>query len=107
MFVLPDALFSPTTFTGTCGLAPNYCVIGIFAADPLTAGFTSANPHLYSAPFQTQPSTGAKDSGGSPGDGTPEVPLAIGLPLVGLAAFGAWTIRSRRRRTTEQHEVIA
>jgi hypothetical protein len=102
VYVLPDSLFSPTTFTGTVGVAPNYGVIGIFAADPFTSGFTSANPHLWSAPFQVQPSTGVADSGGNPGDGTPEVPLAIGLPLAGLAAFGAWTVRSRRRRTAEQ-----
>lgn len=96
VYTLPNTSFSPTTFVGGCGLAPNYCVIGIFATDPYSGGFGTANPHLWSAPFQVQ-QQGAHNSGTNPGDGTPEVPLAIGLPLAGLAAFGAWTIRSRRR----------
>ena len=38
------------------------------------------------------------DAGANPGDGTPEVPLAIGLPLAALGVFGGWSLRNRRRR---------
>jgi hypothetical protein len=96
----PGTLGSPT-MTGKCDVAPNQCVIGIFAANPSpAAGNGFAFPHLFSAPFQVIVGDGA-DVGNSPGDGTPEVPLAIGLPLAALAVFGGFTIRNRRRR---QHQ---
>jgi len=96
VYDLPDPNFGATTFTGKCDVAPNQCVIGIFATDPHTGnGFTY--PHLFSAPFQVTVGDG-QDAGDNPGDGTPEVPLAIGLPLAALAVFGGWTIRNRRRR---------
>jgi hypothetical protein len=84
--------------TGKCDVAPNQCVIGIFAANPSpAAGNGFAFPHLFSAPFQVIVGDGT-DTGANPGDGTPEVPLAIGLPLAALAVFGGFTIRNRRRR---------
>ena len=96
VYDLPDPNFGETTFTGQCDVAPNQCVVGIFAADPQSGnGFTY--PHLFSAPFQVTVGDG-QDAGDNPGDGTPEVPLAIGLPLAALAVFGGWTIRNRRRR---------
>ncbi len=49
----------------TCGFAPNYCVVGIFADQN---DFTK--PHLFSAPFVVAPDGGA-DSGQPAGDGTP------------------------------------
>ena len=95
----PGTLGSPT-MVGTCDVQPNDCVVGIFASNPSIDGFSF--PHIFSAPFQmTQDPTGA-DAGNSPGDGTPEVPLAIGLPLAALAVFGGWTIRNRRRRQHQQ-----
>ena len=105
VFALPDpGTLGPADMTAapaTCGLAPNYCVIGIFSTDPHTGnGFTY--PHLFSAIFQVGKQGGdfgsGVETGGSPGDGTPEVPLAIGLPLAALAVVGGFTIRSRRRR---------
>ncbi len=99
VYVLPDpgTLGSPT-MVGQCGIAPNQCVLGIFAANPSpAAGNGFAFPHLFSAPFQVHVTDGL-DVGNSPGDGTPEVPLAIGLPLAALAVFGGFTIRNRRRR---------
>jgi hypothetical protein len=90
----PTTLGSPT-MTGTCDVAPNTCVLGIFAENPQSAnGFSF--PHLFSAPFQVQVGDGL-DLGDSPGDGTPEVPLAIGLPLAAIAVFGGLTLRNRRR----------
>jgi hypothetical protein len=99
IYDLPDTgtLGSPT-MTGKCDVAPNQCVIGIFAANPSpAAGNGFAFPHLFSAPFQVIVGDGS-DAGNNPGDGTPEVPLAVGLPLAALAVFGGFTVRNRRRR---------
>jgi len=93
----PGSLGSPT-MVGKCDQAPNQCVLGIFAANPApAAGNGFAFPHLFSAPFQASVGDG-NDTGANPGDGTPEVPLAIGLPLAALAVFGGWSLRNRRRR---------
>jgi hypothetical protein len=95
VYDLPDGLLGPPTMTGTCDVAPNTCVLGIFAENPQSAnGFSF--PHLFSAPFQVTVGDGL-DDGANPGDGTPEVPFAIGLPLAALAIFGGLTIRNRRR----------
>jgi hypothetical protein len=52
-------------------------------------------PHLWSQPFLIN--TDATDSGTiNPGDGTPEVPLAILLPLAALGVLGG-TVAIRRR----------
>lgn len=106
VYDLPDpGTLGSAAMTGTCGVAPNYCVLGIFATNPQSSsGFTY--PHLFSAPFQVDKQadfgTGA-ETGLNPGDGTPEVPLAIGLPLLALAVFGGgWAIRNRRRQRQEQ-----
>ena len=101
VYALPDpGTLGSASMTGTCGVAPNQCVIGIFGANP-QSGNGFSYPHLFSAPFQVDKQadfgTGA-ESGLNPGDGTPEVPLAIGLPLAALAVVGGFTIRSRRRR---------
>lgn len=65
----------------------------------LYVGTNVSNPtgsdHYWSAPFLV--SARADDGGENPGDGTPEVPLAIGLPLAGAAVFGGVTLRRRRR----------
>ena len=98
IYDLPDfnTLGTPT-MTGTCDVAPNTCVIGIFISNPQSVGATFSYPDLFSAPFQTTVGDGS-DVGDDPGDGTPEVPLAIGLPLAALAVFGGFTMRNRRRR---------
>ena len=100
VYDLPDpATLGNATMVGKCDVAPNTCVIGIFSTNPGTTGFS--NPHIFSAPFQVTVGDG-QDLGNSPGDGTPEVPLAIGLPLAGLAVLGGFTIRNRRRHRREQ-----
>jgi hypothetical protein len=99
IFALPDSNLGSATMVGTCGQAPNYCVIGIFATNPNTTGFSY--PHLFSAPFQSTIGDG-QEAGDNPGDGTPEVPLAVGLPLAALAVIGGFTIRNRRRHRREE-----
>lgn len=99
VYDLPDLVtLGQPTMVGKCDVAPNQCVIGVFAVNPANGGF--GFPHIFSAPFQISVGDGA-DLGDSPGDGTPEVPLAIGIPLAGLAVLGAFTIRHRRRQ--QQH----
>jgi len=95
VYDLPDPNFSGN-LVGKCDVAPHQCVIGIFAANPGAPGTFSA-PKLFSAPFQVRFTDGT-DAGNNPGDGTPEVPLALGLPLAAIAVFGGWTLRNRRRR---------
>ena len=86
-----------TTAPAKCGIAPYYCVIGIFAANPNSGHNGFAYPHLFSAPFQVSVGDGT-DQGNNPGDGTPEVPLAIGLPLAAMGVVGgAVLVRNRRR----------
>jgi hypothetical protein len=96
VYDLPDATnLGAPNMVGKCDVSPNQCVIGIFSGDPQNGGF--AFPHLFSAPFQVDKGDG-QDDGASPGDGTPEVPLAIALPLVALLGVGGWAIRSRRKQ---------
>jgi len=52
-------------------------------------------PHFFSQPFFVTPTPG--DTGANPGDGTPEAPLAIGLPLAAAGVVGG-TLFLRRRR---------
>src|ERR1700722_17217619 len=51
VYDLPDpGTLGSATMVGKCDVAPNQCVLGIFAASPQTNGFSF--PHLFSAPFQ-------------------------------------------------------
>ncbi len=52
-------------------------------------------PHLWSQPFFV--SANGNDAGANPGDGTPEVPLAIILPVAAMGLLGG-TVLIRRRR---------
>jgi hypothetical protein len=108
VFDLPDPnIGSGATMSASnkCDVAPNYCVVGIFAENPqANNGFKY--PVLFSAPFQVTVGDG-QDAGDNPGDGTPEVPLAIGLPLAALAVFGGVTIRNRRRQRHREQEHVA
>jgi hypothetical protein len=53
-------------------------------------------PHVWSQPFYVENYDGNND-GGTPGDGTPEVPMAILLPLAAMGLIGG-TVLVRRRR---------
>ena len=100
IFDLPDTNIGTPTMTGSCDVAPNTCVLGIFVSNPGVGAAFSA-PHLFSAPFQvTTANNVVADDGAQPGDGTPEVPLAIGLPLAAAAVLGGTIIVNRRRQRT-------
>jgi hypothetical protein len=83
---------------GICGVAPNQCVLGIFTSNIYTSDAFSY-PHLFSAPFQVTVGDG-QDNGDNPGDGTPETPCALALPIlaVGLLGSGVWVRRRRSAR---------
>jgi hypothetical protein len=93
ILALPDkpTFNEPSSHTPVCGLAPYYCVLYV------GPNANSINPktNLWSAPFQVR--SNSDDSGSNPGDGTPEVPFAIGLPLLGLAVGGGVLYLRRRR----------
>jgi hypothetical protein len=91
----PDTLGEPT-MTGTCDVAPNQCVLGIFAANPYSGG-GFGYPHLFSAPFQVTVGDGL-DQGDNPGDGTPEAAYALALPSLAMGLFGS-VVWVRRRRS--------
>jgi hypothetical protein len=97
MYALPD--FHDLGETGAsaahCGLgAANECVLYIGTGGGSDVGM--ALPHVFSQVFNVGPD--ATDSGTvNPGDGTPEVPLAVGLPLLAGGIFGG-TVLIRRRR---------
>ena len=76
--------------TPVCNLA-NQCVlyIGTNYGD-----FTQ--PHIFTQAFVVNPTL--NDSGANPGDGTPEVPLALGLPLLATGIVGGSVLYNRRRR---------
>jgi len=84
-----DGSLSPSG-TPVCNLG-NQCVlyIGTNYGD-----FTQ--PHVWSQAFVINPTAG--NTGANPGDGTPEVPLALGLPLLASGVVGGSVLYSRRRR---------
>jgi hypothetical protein len=53
-------------------------------------------PHLWSQPFFIN--SNANDAGANPGDGTPEVPMAVILPIAGLGLLGGTVLVRNRRR---------
>ncbi len=72
---------------------PCVLYIGLNAQD-----FTQ--PHIWSQSFVVSPTAG--DTGANPGDGTPELPLAIGLPLGAAGIIGGSILFRRRRSRTAQ-----
>jgi hypothetical protein len=93
VFALPDSHTLGEGSSGiTCGnTVATECVLYIGQNQ---LDFTQ--PHLWSQPFLTNATT--NDTGANPGDGTPEVPLAIILPMAALGLLGgAVLVRNRRR----------
>ena len=100
VFDLPDSNLGDGTMSGVCDMAPNTCVIGIFSVSPQAGGLSHA--HLFSAPFQVTAGDG-NDDNATPGDGTPEVPLALLLPLLAAALVGGVSFYEIRRRKSAAH----
>jgi hypothetical protein len=97
IYALPDDIqLNETTPNGaTCGLgAAHECVLYIGTGGTGDTGFSA--PHVWSQAFQVN--TDSTDSGTvNPGDGTPEVPLAVGLPLLAVGIIGGSVLYKRRR----------
>ena len=104
------------TFNGfTVYALPDSVSLGEGASNPVDCGNTAATecvlyignnqndftaPHLWSQPFLTD--IDATDSGTiNPGDGTPEVPLAIILPISALGLLGGAVLIRRRRHAAQ------
>ena len=92
IFALPDALLGEFGGAPVCDLTDE-CVLYIGTDQELASA-----PHIYSAGFFVDPGDGT-DSGANPGDGLPEVPIAVGLPLAAAGLFGG-TILFRRRKAS-------
>ena len=92
VYALPDSVSLGEGSTGpVCGNTPaTECILYIGNNQ---GDFTK--PHLWSQPFLI--ASNADDGGENPGDGTPEVPLAIILPVSAMGLLGA-TVLIRRRR---------
>jgi len=78
--------------TPVCNTA-NPCVLAVIT-DPNS--FTDPTGIAFSAPFSVS-SNSTNNGNSNPGNGTPEAPLAIGLPLLAIAAIGG-TVFFRRRK---------
>lgn len=93
VYALPDSISLGEGSSGpTCGsTSATECILYIGNNQN---DFTK--PHLWSQPFFVK--ANADDLGGNPGDGTPEVPLAIILPISAMGLLGV-TVLIRRRRT--------
>ena len=96
IYALPsNALGETASQSVKCGnTAATECVLWI--TDDTT---TLTAPHVFSQAFKIQVND-ATETGASPGDGTPEVPLALALPVAaaGLMA-GGLALRRRRNNT--------
>jgi hypothetical protein len=91
LYSLPNALSLGETPSSAvhCDLGhPCVLYIGLNAQD-----FTQ--PHIWSQAFVIHPN--ATDTAPNPGDGTPELPLAIGLPLAAAGIVGGSVLFRRRR----------
>jgi hypothetical protein len=76
-----------------CGGATNQCILYV-GPDQTNIGL----PHVWSQGFQVTIKDAGETGTVNPGDGTPEVPLAVGLPLAAAGIVGG-TVLFRRRRT--------
>jgi hypothetical protein len=97
VFFTPDAALGDQPGSPKCGnTAATECILYIGQNQ---TDFTA--PHVWSTPFFINPT--ANDAGTNPGDGsqppaqTPEVPLAVMLPVAGLAVLGGTLVIRRRR----------
>jgi len=102
VYALPDSV--------SLGESPGGPVCGSTSATEciLYIGYNQndfTQPHVWSQPFFV--SANGLDTGANPGDGTPEVPLAILLPASALGLFGGVALIRRRRTNRLEHSVDA
>jgi hypothetical protein len=92
LYALPDnPTFSEPKGGPACGnTLATECIL--FIGDN-QGDFTS--PHVWSQPFMVTANN--DDLGESPGDGTPEVPIAVMLPLAAMGLLGGSVLIARRR----------
>jgi hypothetical protein len=95
ILALPDAtlLGEKTRHTPVCDLT-HACVLSV-SQDR----FDFDQPHVWSLPFFVNPTPG--DTGANPGNGLPEVPSVLALPLLAAGIFGG-TMLVRRRRASNR-----
>lgn len=105
VYALPDTvaaglggLGENSSHTPVCNLG-SPCVLAVLTD---TGNFQDPTGLAFTQPFIIK--ANGNDSGANPGDGTPEAPLVIGLPLVGLAAIGG-TLFFRRRQASKSTSV--
>jgi hypothetical protein len=94
VFALPDAttLGEPPKGVPVCNLS-HPCVLLVSEGQNCSTG-----PHVWSLPFSVMPLPNG--AGGDPGNGLPEVPYALALPLLGFAVVGTVLVIHRRRAVT-------
>jgi hypothetical protein len=92
VYSLPNAAFGETgSHLPKCDLG-DPCVIAVITSP---TDFSAPSGISFSQPFVIKATTG--NTGANPGDGTPEAPLAIGLPLLGAAVVGGTLLRRNRK----------
>ena len=99
VFYLPDSNIGDSPSGPKCGdTLATECILYIGNAQ---GDFTQ--PHIWSQPFLVHADPN-KDSGSfNPGDGTPEVPTAILLPIAALGLLGGALVIRRRRHHAAAH----
>ena len=94
VYALPDSISLQESGGPACGnTSATECILYIGADQ---GDFTK--PHVWSQPFFVNPNQ--DDAGSNPGDGTPEVPIAIILPLAAMGLLGGTVLIRRRRART-------
>jgi hypothetical protein len=93
VYALPDSVSLGEAAGGpVCGnTLATECILYI---GPNQLDFTV--PHLWSQPFLIN--ANGNDLGANPGDGTPEVPMAILLPIAAMGLLGGAVLIRRRRK---------
>lgn len=93
VFALPSNALGETASNATvCGDAAHECIIYI-GVNQTDMGL----PHVWSQGFQVHLTDAGETGTVNPGDGTPEVPLAVGLPLAAAGILGGSVLVRRRR----------
>jgi hypothetical protein len=96
VFALPSLALGESPSNATvCGDAAHECILYI-GQDQTVIG----QPHVWSQAFQVTATDAGETGTVNPGDGTPEVPLAVGLPLAAAGIIGG-TILVRRRKAAK------